>query len=174
MIPNPKVLKTLLFRAKFSNTDNGDHIRPDGYSVKIWMPSLSNFAPPGKGRKYILFWIFHYLHIFRNRDYSAIFVYENETIIASLLVVPAYFKWPFMKKNDLQITYVMTTPEYRGKGIGEIMLRTTIQRFKTENRYFWYVTDTDNPASIKLSGKVGFEFWAYGKARGFLKVLKPI
>lgn len=167
-------MKTLLFRAKFSNTGYGDLPRPDGYSAKIWKPSLSNLIPPGKGRKYILFWIFHYLHIFRNRDYSAIFVYENERSIASLLVVPAYFKWPFMEANDLQITYVMTKPEYRGKGIGAIMLRTTIRQFKMENRSFWYVTDTDNPASVRLSAKAGFEFWSYGKARGFLKVLKPV
>lgn len=166
-------MKILLTRAKFSNTDNCDPIIPVGYSTKIWVPSLSNFIPPGKGKKYIFFWIFHYLHIFRNRDYSAFFIYENDINIASLLIVPAYFKWPFMEKNDVQITYVMTKPEYRGKGIGTIMLQAVIQRLKMDKRNFWYVTDTDNHASAGLSAKVGFEFWAYGKSRGFLRILEP-
>jgi RimJ/RimL family protein N-acetyltransferase len=166
-------LKILLNRVKFSKTDYGDPIIPDGFNSKIWVPSLSNFIPPGKGKKYFIFWIFHYLHIFRNRDYCAFFIYKNDINIASLLVVPAYFKWPFMEKNDVQITYVMTRPEYRGKGFGKIMLHAIMQQFKMDNRNFWYVTDTDNPASIKLSAKVGFEFWAYGKTEGFLRILKP-
>lgn len=119
-----------------------------------------------------MFWLFHFLHIFRSRNYSAILLFDEGKLIASLLVVPGYFKWPFMKKDDLQFTYVMTSPEFRGKGIGELLLRTAVDRFRMVNRFLWYVTDTGNPASIRLCTKVGFELFGYAKPTGLFKILK--
>jgi len=142
------------------------------YTVKIWKPGFNNFIPPGKGRKYFIYWLFHYLHIFKNRGYSALLVYENDLLIASMLIVPPHFKWPFMAKDDLQFTYVMTDPEYRGKGIGEIMLRCAIREFYKKDRTFWYVTDKTNVPSVKLCEKVGFTFYNYGFRSGILKILR--
>ncbi|MDZ7634134.1 MAG: GNAT family N-acetyltransferase [Bacteroidales bacterium] len=131
--------------------------------------------PPGKSRKYFVFWLFHLFRIFRNRDYSASLMYKEGKLMASLLVVPGYFKWPFMKKDDLQFAYVMTNHEFRGKGIGEMMLRRAVERFsRWQTGILWYVTDTGNPASIRLCTKVGFEFFAYAKLTGLFRILKVI
>ena len=135
---------------------------------------MKSFIPPNKSIKYIFYWFFHYLHIFKNRDYSALLVYEEKNLIASMLIVPAHFKWPFMKSDDLQFTYVLTAPMFRGKGIGEMMLRRAIREYQRNNREFWYVTDKNNYASIRLCSKAGFEFWSDARRHGILNVLKQI
>lgn len=144
------------------------------YDFREWKPVHGSFLPPGKGFKYLLFWVFHHLRIFKNRDYSSVFLYDGEVRIASLLVVPAYYKWPFMQKDDLQFTYVMTNKEYRGKGIGEKLLRFAVIRFRKPNRNLWYVTDSENPASVRLCTKVGFKLYAQAKHSLIFKIIKAV
>lgn len=163
--------KKLVYNSAFINYPTGTHSSLP-YDIIEWHPGWRSLIPPGKSRKYYVFWLFHFLHIFRSRNYSAILLFDEGKLIASLLVVPGYFKWPFMKKDDLQFTYVMTSPEFRGKGIGELLLRTAVDRFRMVNRFLWYVTDTGNPASIRLCTKVGFELFGYAKPTGLFKILK--
>lgn len=144
----------------------------NGFRVVLWKPSFGHLVPPGKGRKYCAYWLFHFLRIFRNRDYSAVLVYTGETLASSLLVVPAYYKWPFMGKDDVQLAYVLTRPDYRGKGLAERAVRLAIQKNQQDGRTFWYVTNTENVTSRNLCEKVGFEFVGFGeKTRCFLKLV---
>lgn len=138
---------------------------------KTWVPGINAFIPPGKGMRYLIYWFFHYLHIFKNKGYSASLILENEKLIASLLIVPSYFKWPFMLKQDVQFTYVMTDPGHRGKGIGEMMIRETIRNLKDITGSIWYITDTDNTASIRLCTKVGFKFVSNARSGKYLRIL---
>jgi len=142
-----------------------------GLVFKTWVPGIDTIIPPGKGLRYVIYWVFHFLRIFKNKGYSATLVLDNGKVIASLLIVPAYFKWPFMSKEDLQITYVMTDPGYRGRGIGEMMIRETIRNLKEHNGSIWYITDTDNTASIRLCTKVGFTFVSNAKSGRLFRIL---
>lgn len=137
------------------------------FSFILWKPSLGKLIPPGKGKKYFFYWLFHYLRVFGNRDYSALLVYNGEVLASSLLVVPSYYKWPFMKKDDVQLTYVLTRPEYRGKGLAEQAVRLAIAHNQHPGRAVWYVTNTENVASVRLCEKVGFESAGYGLKSGF-------
>jgi RimJ/RimL family protein N-acetyltransferase len=146
---------------------------PNDFYYKFWYPTLSDFIPPDKNFKYIIYWFFHYLRIFKNRDYSSLLIYHNEKNISSLLIVLAYFKWPFMNKKDIQFTFVITNSEYRGQGIASEAIKIAMSRFTKINRCFWYVTDTENKSSIKLCTKLGFDFVGYGE-KSFMKIIKLI
>lgn len=143
-----------------------------GYHMVLWKPSAGSFIPPGKSKKYYIYWLFHLLGIFKNKDYAALLVYDQQQLITSLLIVPAYYKWPFMDKDDLQFTYVMTHPDYRGKGIAEEAIRYALGSLKKEGRDFWYITDTANTASIKLCTKTGFHLFGNAQRKGLLKTLR--
>jgi len=78
-----------------------------------------------------------------------------------------------MNKSDLQFTYVLTSSEYRGKGIGGRMLKYAIKEFSGQNRDIWYVTDTENVPSQRICSKVGFEVEYPGSLSGYLKILRP-
>ena len=141
------------------------------YSVVKWTPSFTRIIPPKKNMKYINYWFFHYLKIFKNRNYSAVQVFNSDILVSSLLVVPAHFKWPFMNKNDVQFTYVMTNKDYRGKGIAMQTIMRVINDLAPVTNSFWYVTDTNNFASIRVAEKLGFKLAGKGKKSKILGIL---
>ena len=138
------------------------------FKLTIWRPSLWQLIPPEKNPKYILYWLFHYLGIFGNSRYTALLLYHGGTIIASLLIVPAYFKWPFMAKGDVQFTYVKTTKAFRGRGIASNLLRAARKSLDHFNGNIWYVTNTQNIASRRVASSLGFTVHSMAKKKGSL------
>jgi RimJ/RimL family protein N-acetyltransferase len=140
------------------------------FEVKVWRPSFIQWIPPRYPQKYVIYWFFHYFRFFQNRAYNATLFYDRGKVVAALMIVPTYLKWKFMKKGDVQLTYVLTEAEYRGKGIGKKLVNTAIQKIFSENsqRDIWYVTDEKNIASIKLCTRVGFELQGIGHKRNGL------
>ena len=124
--------------------------------LEIWRPGIFRFLPPHKDIKYLIYWFFHMLRIFKNRHYSAYFYYEEENLVSSCLVVPSYFKWSFMGARDVQFTYVMTNQLYRGQGVASKLIYTAMSDLGDKVGSFWYVTDTENPASMRVAEKMGF------------------
>ncbi|MFN3754463.1 GNAT family N-acetyltransferase [Flavobacterium sp.] len=144
-----------------------------------WKPSVFSWYPKGYGAKYFLYSLFSFLGIFKNKNYSAFFAYKENELVGSLLVVPKYFKWPFMHKDDVQLTYVKIYKEYRGKGYGKQMITNVLFMLQHQNRdnAVWYVTDDSNQASKSTAEGVGFQLNSYGVKSNFLglslfKILK--
>lgn len=79
-----------------------------------------------------------------------------------MLVVPSFFRWPFMQRNDIQLTYVMTQSAARRQGWASYLISQGIWRLARKDRSIWYVTDTKNVASQRLAENSGFEL--VGKA----------
>jgi len=121
-----------------------------------WYPSPTRWIPPDKSSKYISYSFFHYARIFKNRDYCWIALAADD-VKASMLCVPAHYRWPFMGKNDIQLTYVIAKPGERGKGWGSRLIDAGLKSLAMRGRTFWYVTDEDNIASQKLAQRAGFE-----------------
>lgn len=142
------------------------------YDLKIWKPSLTNIIPPNKDLKYVSYWLFHFFRIFKNRNYSAYLLYHQDNLVSSFLIVPAYFKWAFMKEKDVQFTYVMTTNNYKGMGIAGKLILKAISDLKKNVDVFWYVTDSANLASIKVAEKIGFKYENSAERTKYLKILK--
>lgn len=137
----------------------------ENLSFEVWRPSLWNPVPKGLPQKYIIFYLFYLFRMFSNPNYLAILGHHNGKIACSLLIAPKYFKWPFMKPKDVQLIYVKTYPEFRGKGYGKKMLEYTLDYLKNINLEgdVWYVTDSENKASQALAKSVDFKQDFYGK-----------
>jgi len=146
------------------------------YNVKIWRPSLLKIIPKNRSLKYIFYWLAHYSGVFRNKNYSAVLVYKENKLISSTIVVPAYFKWPFMGKDDVQYTYSITDKEYRGKGINTMLKLYIRYIFLKEGGKVWGVVDPHNLSSIKVLKKTGLNFYCtgYRKPMKFLPFLYQI
>lgn len=121
-----------------------------------WHPSPTRWIPPDKSSKYLVYSVFHYARIFRNRDYCWMALAATD-VKASMLCVPAHFRWPFMGRNDIQFTYVFARPGERGKGWGAKLLDAGLSCLAMPGRTFWYVTDEDNIPSQKLARRAGFQ-----------------
>ena len=126
-------------------------------TTKIWRPSAFSWLPVMRPIKYVLYTAFHYARVFKNRDYCAIFVGQGQEICASMLIVPAHFKWPFMASTDLQFIYGVTFSSARGKGWGTFMISEGLRLAAKEGRNIWAVISEENVPSQRMVEKNGFK-----------------
>ena len=138
-----------------------------GAEIVYWQPGILRLKPPGKRIKYCTYSFYHWLGIFRNSDYGALFVFKDDELKASMLIVPAHYHWPFMQHDDVQFTYVMTEPSAQRRGWGEYLLRQGISQFKHKDMCIWYVTNSSNIASQRLAEKTGFDLVGAAAPRRF-------
>lgn len=139
------------------------------YEAQYWRPSIRSWKPPGKGWKYTIYTLFYFCKIFKNDNYQAVLIRscKSNEIVASLLIVPAYYKWKFMKNSDVQLTYVLVNKNYRGKGFGKVILAFALKSLVNLQGGVWYVTTDENLKSQKLAERSGFVFQRYGRRCAF-------
>jgi RimJ/RimL family protein N-acetyltransferase len=132
---------------------------PDGdRRIVLWRPSPWCLRPPTAPWKSSLWSMAHYLRVFRNRDYAVLLIAERDKVIHRSSIVPAFFRWPFMRDGDLQISSTWTAPDYRGQGLATTAARKLLVLFRQPGREFWYVTRVNNHASVAVGCKAGFSY----------------
>lgn len=138
-----------------------------------WKPRLmTGFRLKRFPVKYNIFWLYHFLGIFKSKNYSALALYDKNTVASALLIVPAYYKWPFMGENDAQITFVVTHKDYRRMGLSKFLVNYAMKSLKDKSvKKVWYVTESDNFASIGLCESIGFKFIGHGIKRSYFNGL---
>jgi hypothetical protein len=150
----PYMPKSIYFNTELPNSS----FKLDSqFKVTIWKPSIFDLIPPGKPFKYILFTFFTWFRVFKNNNYFYIRVYHNKTLVSSVMVVPAYFRWKYMDKNDIQFIYVTTNEAYRGQNLAASTIVETLKYLKSKVNLSWYVTSSDNIASQRVAIKLGFK-----------------
>lgn len=156
-------MEYLIYKSYYNNVC--DSTKEIDIDFKIWKPSIFNPIPLGLPKKYLLYYFFYLFQIFKNKNYYAILGYKNNVIACSLLIVPSYFKWPFMQKNDVQLIYVKTYSNFRGNGYAKKMVFYSLNFLKTKSEIndIWYVTDSNNLASQALAKGTFFKNDFVGK-----------
>jgi RimJ/RimL family protein N-acetyltransferase len=136
---------------------------PDAGYAFLWRPTLSSIMPPGAngGKSWALWWGFHWLRVFGNREYSVCAIICQGKVVHRSGVFPRYFRFPFMDQSSLQIGDTWTDPEYRGKGLAVRAIQEVVQHYGVR-RDLWYVVEKDNTASIRVIEKVGFSLVGIG------------
>lgn len=150
--------------------DHFGEISKEEMKFEIWKPSLFSIFPEGYPKKYVLFSLFKLFRVFGNSNYAVVVGYIEGNKACSLMIVPKYYKWSFMNKNDVQLIYVITEKNYQGKGLATKMLDFA-KSWLVQGSFsgdIWYVTDTSNLASQRLAEKSGFRLVGKGeKVKGF-------
>lgn len=85
------------------------------------------------------------------------YVSDGDSLMHTSYVIPNCIKFPFMKKDDLEIGPCYTYPEYRGRGLYPAVLRAICNYYKDGNVHYYMIVDSENTASIKGIEKAGFE-----------------
>jgi RimJ/RimL family protein N-acetyltransferase len=139
--------------------------------VTIWKPGLFRWKPwQVPGRAILAYWLFHFLRIFRNRDYTFLLMFRGDKLVHYATAYPGYFRFPFMAQNDLQIGYVWTDPSSRGQGLAARGVDLLVEALGAQGRRFWYVVNEHNAASIRVAQKAGFTWIGSGHARRRWKI----
>lgn len=102
------------------------------------------------------------LRVFPNRDYSVLEIYSGGACVHRSCVFPAFFRFPFMARNDLQIGDTWTANDHRGKGLATWAVDKIIELYSTPDRRIWYVTEQVNQPSVGVATKAGFSLIGYG------------
>ena len=136
----------------------------DEYKYIIWRPSITNLCPPGTPFfPFFAWWLFHYLHIFSNKDYCVLLILHDNNVVHRSLITPKYFRFPFMGNNDLQLGDIWTDPAFRGQGLATAAISYIFNHFEFEGIKLWYVVQQNNLPSIKLAEKNGFSLDGKGE-----------
>jgi RimJ/RimL family protein N-acetyltransferase len=133
------------------------------YESMFWRPSLTKIRPPTLGLfPALIWWLFHLLRIFRNREYGVLLIRHGETWVHRSAVMPGYFRFPFMKPDDLQVGDVWTAESERNKGLARWALSAILSADSNRNRCYWYLTEASNRASIRVAERACFRPAAEG------------
>jgi len=129
---------------------------PQGYEVEVWHPGWTRIVPPTLGLKFAFWWILHQLRLFANTNYSVILIRSNGCIVHRTCLIPRYFRWRFMGRQDLQISSTWTDPTHRRRGLASYSLQRALAEWANQGRTVWYVTQDDNEASLAVCYRNGF------------------
>ena len=136
---------------------------PAGYTFSAWHPSLRQPVPPSLGWKFSTWTLFHFAHLFPNREYHVVYVRCGGRIVHRSCVLPRYFRWPFMSHQDLHVSSTWTEPEFRGRGLASVALAHVATTMLVPGRRIWYATRKSNIPSIRTCTRVGFTLSGYAR-----------
>lgn len=156
----------ILFYA-WKGDDNLPSLGPpplEGASVEVWRPAPGRIFPPLRfNMSSIVWWAFHFLMIFANRDYGVIYIKVGGAVAHSAIVTPRYFRFPFMEDADVQIGATWTSPEHRGRGLAKLAIRSVCKMWGAPT--VWYLTEARNAASVRAVEGAGFKLLGAGTRR---------
>ncbi|MDD5208169.1 MAG: GNAT family N-acetyltransferase [Elusimicrobiales bacterium] len=149
------------FVAYSSEGSEYDPVLAEELEFVWWRPRGFSVMPPTFGVRGFVWWLFLKCGIFINQDYAVLYIKHGNRFIHRSVILPGYFRWPFMAKEDLQISSTWTDPAYRGEKLATSALQKIVSELRKSNRRFWYVSRDSNPPSIVVAKKAGFRLKAY-------------
>jgi len=134
---------------------------PSPYTWSIWSPSKGRFWPGAncttrvKLRFAFRYAVFH-LNLFINADCGALCIFRGNTLVHYSGFTPRYWRFRFLKDEDLQIGDTWTHPSERGRGLAFFAVSQILALKHKTRRRFWYVVEKTNLPSIRVIEKAGF------------------
>ena len=147
------------------------------YKLETFKPDWLHIMPKGMNVTLIgmyqslvfIIWWFLYLAMWKRQDksYEHYLVYDGERLIHYSVVLPRYYRYPFMGSNDIQIGPYWTAEEYRGQGICPFIIRKTLSDYQLRRGYAYVLISEDNLKSQRSAIRGGVDFYGYGiRTRG--------
>ena len=134
---------------------------PSPYTWSIWSPSKGGFWPGAnsttrvKLRFAFRYAVFH-LNLFINADCGALCIFRGNTLVHYSGFTPRYWRFRFLKDEDLQIGDTWTHPSERGPGLAFFAVSQILALKHKTGRRFWYVVEKTNLPSIRVIEKASF------------------
>jgi|GEM_PF-450464 len=129
--------------------------------IKVWTPKLLSVAPKELiSLPFIAWWLFHWFRVFKTPNYKIYLVYtKNKKLVHYVVILPAHYRFPFMKDKDLSIGPIFTDVGYRGKGISKQIINLILNENSPEavQTTYWYIVRAENKQSMNLIEKLGFQ-----------------
>lgn len=134
---------------------------PD-YAVDVFQPSLSRIKPKALPRwPFLGYWLLHTFRVFRTRSYRIFLARRGDEVVHYTVVIPKYFRFPFMSKDDLHIGPTWTHPDHRGRSLARAVLGEILRAYP--DRRCWYLAREANVASRSVAEGAGLRLIGQGR-----------
>ena len=147
-----------LLLARRRSTQPPTALLPDGYTIETWVQSIFALWPPGIQR------VWRYpaqflMYLNSGAPLRGVIVRHCATgrVVHLSLLHARSFRFPFMRKEDLQIGGLWTMPGHRSRGLARAAVAAALTLAKEQEGFCWYVVADQNQVSIRLAEELGFE-----------------
>ncbi len=137
------------------------------YTLTILKPGIFDLRKFGQGFVVNLFWYIITLGKFNMLQLSYL-----KDVVHFSYIIPKVYRFPFMKRGDIQIGPCVTFEKYQKRGIYSAVLQYLISEYYTQNRTLWIYCNENNEASRKTIEKVGFKYFGDASINKLSKVIK--
>lgn len=142
---------------------------PKDFEYRVFKPSILKPLPQGFGgslKTISFFRLTSILQIFwhnSKKPYKIHLLYKENRLAHYSVVLPKYYRFPFMDEYDIEIGPCWTDSQYRGLGLYPAVLQKILETFSKYKKNAWIFCENDNKASIRGIEKAGFEFIGEGR-----------
>jgi GNAT superfamily N-acetyltransferase len=136
-----------------------------GIVAEVWHPSGLSLAPLcGFSFLSRVIWpAFHRFGLFGNRDHAILWLHRDSICLHRTLLIPPFFRFPFMAPDDLQCGDIWTAPNERGRGLAAAGVTAALRHGWKPGRRIWYLTEIGNEPSCRLARNLGFSLVGHGR-----------
>lgn len=133
------------------------------YEVRRWTAERDGWRFPRLGIvRSAIYRTFDAFAIFRNEYYGGTIIKDGDELVHHTLIIPKYFRFPFMDDSDVQIGFIWTSPHYRSKGLAVAGVCTCLDILSDFSGTVWYIVEEGNYPSIALAERIGFRMAGRG------------
>jgi RimJ/RimL family protein N-acetyltransferase len=137
------------------------------YNWSFWRPPAGRPWPLAKcdvrtKLRFLFRYSLYRLGFFASSNCGALCILDQGKLVHYSAFSPRYWRFPFLRDNDLQVGDTWTEPSYRGRGLALFALLQIIDEMEESGRDLWYVVARENHPSIAVADKAGFECVATG------------
>lgn len=124
-----------------------------------WTPSWTRIFPPHHWQPwFLLYWLLDRLRLFKNAHYAVLLIQDDSgRFIHRTCIYPAWSRFPFMGRSDVQLGYMFTAPSARRKGLASYALTQCFERLNGRAGQVFFITDAGNTPAHRLASNFGFE-----------------
>lgn len=136
------------------------------YKLSISKPKMVDLYKMGDGFVVNMFWYFITFGKFKILQLA-----DSENIVHYSYIAPKVYRFPFMKRGDIQIGPCLTFEKYQKRGIYSAVLKYLISDYCKQNTTLWIYCNENNEASRKTIEKVGFKYYGNASINKLTKVI---
>ena len=138
-----------------------------GYKLIRYKPGLGNFSNYNLSSTVNLLWF-----LFSLGNFSVLILLDDEIVVHYSYLAPKVFRFPFMKRGDVQIGPCVTHESYRGKGIFSKVLELIPSLYSGRKNTIWTYTTEDDIAAQKAFKNAGYSFITFANMSLRTKIVK--
>lgn len=136
------------------------------YTLSITKPGLFGLTKFGQGFFVNLYWF-----LISFGKFEILQLHDSVNVVHYSYISPKVYRFPFMKKGDIQIGPCFTYKKYQKRGIYTYVLQYLISQYYNNGRNLWIYCNENNEASRKTIEKVGFKKQGFATINKLTKVI---